>query len=134
MKTQLLYLDESYQKSMDAQVLEVLPEASGKFRILLDRTVFYAMGGGQPTDQGKLTSDSWQADVYQVIIKDGELWHYLNATSAPTVGQTVHGELNWERRFKHMRLHSAGHIIDFSLFLLGYSPNQLTPLKGDHGK
>jgi Ser-tRNA(Ala) deacylase AlaX len=134
MKTQLLYLDDSYQKSMDAQILEFLPESEGKYRILLDKTVFYAMGGGQPTDQGMLTASPWTGEVYQVMIKDGELWHYVTSTSAPTVGDIVRGTINWDRRYKNMRLHSAGHIIDFAIYLLGYSPKQLTPLKGDHGK
>lgn len=134
MQTTLLYLDDSYLKEVDARILDVQPEADGKYRLLLDQTVFYAMGGGQPTDQGTLTTPTWTGTVYQVMIKDGELWHYVTAATAPTVGDTVHGTLNWDRRYKHMRLHSAGHIIDFALFLLGYSPTTLSPLKGDHGK
>lgn len=134
MKTSLLYLDDSYLKEMDATIREVIPDGDGKFKILLDKTVFYAMGGGQPTDQGTLSSSDWKGEVYQVMMKDGELWHFVKAATAPKMGEAVHGEINWERRYKHMRLHSAGHIIDFALFLLGYSPKELSPLKGDHGK
>lgn len=134
MKTQLIYLDDSYQKEMDAQILNVVPDGEGKYKIILDKTVFYAMGGGQPTDQGKLTSDSWTGDIYQVMIKDGELWHFVNAPSTPTIGSTVHGIIDWDRRYKNMRYHTGGHIVDFALFLLGYSPKQLVPLKADHGK
>ncbi len=134
MKTQLIYLDDSYQKEMDAQILEVVPDGDGKYKLILDKTVFYAMGGGQPTDQGKLTSDSWSGDVYQVLVKDGELWHFINTQSAPVIGDKVHGEINWERRYKNMRYHSGGHIVDFALFLIGYSPKKLCPLKADHGK
>lgn len=134
MKTKLLYLGDSYLKTMEAQILEVQEEAPGKWRIILDKTVFYPMGGGQSTDQGMLKSDSWEGQVYQVMMKDGEVWHYINSQSAPQVGMQVQGEINWERRYKHMRLHSAGHVVDFALFLLGYSPKQLMPFKGDHGK
>ncbi|MEI6533566.1 MAG: alanyl-tRNA editing protein [Candidatus Roizmanbacteria bacterium] len=134
MKTQLIYLNDSYQKEMDATILEVIPDGEGKFKVLLDKTVFYAMGGGQSTDQGTLTSSVWNGDVYQVMIKDGELWHYVKAQIAPIVGDIIHGVINWERRYKHMRYHSAGHIIDFALYLLGYSPKNLTPIKADHGK
>lgn len=134
MKTDLLYLNDSYQKQMDTLILEILPESDGKYRIMLDKTVFYAMGGGQPTDQGTLTSESWKGDVYQVMIKDGELWHYVNAASAPNIGDSIHGEINWDRRFKNMKVHTAGHIIDFAIYMLGLSPSKLTPLKGDHGK
>ncbi len=134
MKTMPLYLDDSYLKEMDASILEAIPESNGRYRLLLDKTVFYPMGGGQPTDQGKLTSPTWAGDVYQVMIKDGEIWHYVNSPALPANSLTVHGEINWERRYKHMRLHSAGHVVDFALYQLGYSPSLLTPQKGDHGK
>lgn len=134
MKTQLLYLDNSYQREMDAQILEVQPDGAGKYKIILDKTIFYTMGGGQPTDQGTLAFPSWSGEVYLVQIKDGQLWHFVNAKSAPNVGDLVHGVINWDRRYKNMRYHSAGHIIDFALFLLGYSPQQLNPQKADHGK
>lgn len=134
MKTQQVYLDDSYQQEMDAQILEAIPDGEGKWKLILDKTVFYAMGGGQPTDQGKLISSNWQGDVYQVMIKDGELWHFVNATAAPTVGDSIHGVIDWDRRYKNMRYHSAGHIIDYALYMLGYSPKQLSPQKADHGK
>lgn len=134
MKTQLIYLDDSYQKAMDAQILEVIPEGERKYKLILDKTAFYAMGGGQPTDQGTLKSASWSGEVYQVMMKDGELWHYVNASIAPSVKDIVHGEINWERRYKNMRYHTAGHIVDFALYLIGYSPKQLHPVKADHGK
>ncbi len=134
MKTQLLYMNDSYLKEMDAYILEVFTESEGRYKLLLDKTVFYAMGGGQPTDQGVLTSDGWKGDVYQVLMKDGEIWHYVSATSKPAPDSHVHGVVNWERRYKHMRLHNAGHIVDFALYQLGYTPGQLIPLKGDHGK
>lgn len=134
MKTEPLYLEDSYLKEVDAQVLQILPEGTHRYRLLLDKTVFYPMGGGQPTDQGKLTSGNWSADVYQVLMKDGEIWHYVQSTVPPNEGLTVHGAINWERRYKHMRLHSAGHVVDFAMFLLGYSPKTLMPFKGDHGK
>ncbi len=134
MNTIPIYLTDSYQTAMDAQILEVIPEGTGKYRILLSQTVFYPMGGGQPTDQGHLASANWNADVYQVMMKDGEIWHYMNSTVEPKIGENVHGEINWDRRYKNMKVHSAGHIVDFALFLLGLTPDILTPLKGDHGK
>lgn len=134
MKTQLIYLDDSYQKEMDTQILEVQPDGDGKYKLILDKTIFYAMGGGQPTDQGTLISPSWQGEVYLVQVRDGELWHFVNARSAPIVGDTVHGVINWDRRYKNMKYHSGGHIIDFALYLLDYSPKQLNPQKADHGK
>jgi alanyl-tRNA synthetase len=134
MQTQLLYLDDSYLKTMEAKIVDVKEESAGKWRIILDKTVFYPMGGGQSTDQGVLKSENWEGQVYQVMMKDGEVWHYVTSSQQPEVGTTVTGEINWERRFKHMRLHSAGHVVDFAIFMLGFSPEKLMPFKGDHGK
>jgi len=134
MQTKQLYLDDSYLKEMDTKVLEVKSEGEGRWRLLLDQTVFYPMGGGQPTDQGKLSSSQWSADVYMVMMKDGEIWHYVNSPAIPEQGAILHGIINWDRRYKNMRVHSAGHVVDFAMFLLGYSPKKLMPYKGDHGK
>ena len=134
MKTQQLYLSDSYIKEMDTEVLEVIPEQGNRYRVLLSQTVFYPMGGGQPTDQGTLASDTWNGSVYQVMMKDGEIWHYVESPTSPTIGLTLHGTINWDRRFLNMRLHSGGHVVDFAMFLLEYSPKILSPMKGDHGK
>jgi alanyl-tRNA synthetase len=134
MRTQLLYLDDSYQKEMDAKILEIVPDGQDKYKIILDSTVFYAMGGGQPTDQGILSSDTWNGQVYQVMIKDGELWYFVKASTPPILGDHIHGVIDWERRYRNMRYHTGGHIIDFAIFLLGYCPKQLSPIKADHGK
>lgn len=134
MKTQPLYLIDSYKTSMEAQILEVVSEGAGKQRLILDQSVFYPMGGGQPTDQGQISSANWKADVYQVMMKNGQIWHYVKSSTQPKVGDTVHGQINWERRYKNMKVHSAGHVVDFSLFVLGLTPKTLLPIKGDHGK
>ncbi len=134
MKTKPIYLDDSYLKEMDASVLEVHLEAENKYRVILDQTVFYPMGGGQPTDQGTLENDSWKAEVYMVMLKNGEIWHYLNSPGAPKAGDKVHGQINWDRRYKNMRVHSGGHVVDFAMYVIGYSPKSLMPIKGDHGK
>ncbi len=133
MKTKAFYLDDSYLKEMDAEILEVLPEGEGRYKLILDQTVFYPMGGGQATDQGKLDGDL-ATEVYQVLNKDGEIWHFVKPNNSPTVGMKVHGSINWDRRYKNMKLHSAGHIIDFAMYILGYSPRTLVPIKADHDK
>lgn len=129
-----MYLDNSYLKEMTTTILEVIPETKGKWKIILKETVFYPMGGGQPTDQGMLYSKDWQGKVYQVLLQKGTIYHYVESENPPPCGVEVRGEINWERRYLHMRSHSAGHVIDFALYLLGYSPKQLMPVKADHGK
>ncbi len=132
MKTKQLYIDDSYLKEMDGEILEVVPEGAN-YKIILDQTVFYPMGGGQATDQGNLTGDL-TAEVYQVLNKDGEIWHFVKTSTSPKVGMKIHGVINWDRRYKNMKLHSAGHIVDFAMYILGYSPKTLVPIKADHNK
>lgn len=135
MLTQAIYLTDPYQKSMDAKVVSVALESPGMWRLILDQTVFYPMGGGQPTDQGTvLFADGTAGEVNRVLLKDGEINHYVKMAREPLVAETLQGTIDWERRFKHMKIHSAAHVIDFAMFLLGFSPHQLKPLKGDHGK
>lgn len=134
MKTQQLYLDDSYLKEMDVEIITVEEEGAGKYRLILDKTVFYPIGGGQATDQGILTAPDWKGEVYQVMMKEGEVWHYVTTSTPPNIGLTVHGEINWDRRYKNMQKHSAGHIVDFAMYVLGYSPTTLIPFKGDHDK
>lgn len=134
MKTKLLYLDDSYQKEMDATILEATEDPQGRIVLVLDQTVFYPIGGGQASDQGKLTGKNWEGKVIEIVIKDGEVRHFVKAKSVPKVGDKVHGELDWDRRYKLMKIHSGGHIVDFAMHLLGYSPEPLMPYKGDHGK
>lgn len=135
MKTKPIYLQDPYLKEMQASILQVIPEKEGVYRIILDQTIFYPMGGGQPTDQGVfIFADGSKGDVYQVLLKEGEINHYVKKSSPPQQSEKIKGIINWERRYKNMQVHSAGHIIDFAMFLLGYSPSILHPLKGDHGK
>jgi alanyl-tRNA synthetase len=135
MKTKALYLHDPYQKQVEAEVIEVIPEAAGVWRVVLDQTVFYPMGGGQPTDQGTLSfASGHKGEVYQVLLKDGEIHHYVRMERAPEVGEKLVGEIDWERRYKNMKVHAAGHVIDFAMHILGYSPVVLKPIKGDHGK
>ncbi len=133
MKTKPLYMTDPYLKSMDSTLLDVIKEGDVT-RLILDQTVFYPMGGGQPTDQGKLYLDDTVLDVYQVLMKEGEINHYVKNAPSIEAGKKIKGEINWDRRFKHMRIHSAAHVIDFALHMLGFVPAILKPIKGDHGK
>lgn len=103
--TELMYQIDSYLRSFDAVVTSVDAE---RHAIFLDRTAFYPGGGGQPNDEGWLTVDGQRLRVARVergnahVIEDGEL---------PAVGASVQGELDWERRYRLMRTHTAMHIL-----------------------
>lgn len=134
--TDLLYLEDAYLKEMEATIIEVAKEAEGQQRwlLVLDKTIFYPKGGGQATDLGFLFTDIWKGKVSQVLLKEGKILHYVEGDQPPLVGTVVKGTLDWNRRYLNMRLHSAGHVVDFALYLLGYSPSPLMPFKGDHEK
>ncbi|MDP1836101.1 MAG: alanyl-tRNA editing protein [Chlamydiales bacterium] len=134
MQTKLLYLEHSYVQTMTAKVVSVTAETPGRWKIVLDQTVFYPLGGGQPTDQGTLVGEGWSGSVNQVLLKEGEICHFVDSATEPPVGITVVGTLDWPRRFLNMRRHSAAHVIDFAMYQLGYAPKPLYPTKGDHSK
>ena len=108
MSTELLYLRDAYLTEFDATVVDSEPTDEG-CRVALDRTAFYPTGGGQPHDTGTIAGLS-VADVR----KEGELvWHALQAggLASPKVGDTVHGIVEWDRRHKLMRTHTALHVL-----------------------
>jgi misacylated tRNA(Ala) deacylase len=108
--TEALFRDDAYLRSTAAIVTAV-----GERGIELDRTVFYPLGGGQPGDTGTLT----RADGSRIAIVDtrkGEspnrIMHLLAPGSAvPAPGEGVTLELDWERRYALMRLHTALHVM-----------------------
>lgn len=102
--TELLYLRDAYLREFEAGVVEVDPDGR---RVSLDRSAFYPTGGGQPHDTGTLAG----APVEDVR-KDGDrVWHRLGDGELPTVGQTVAGTLDWDRRHRLMRTHTALHVL-----------------------
>ena len=109
MSENLCYTD-AYVRTTDAVVVEVDPEAHA---VLLDRTVFYPGGGGQPADEGMLTGES--GDDWRVTgakKRGDDIWHTIHADDElPAVDTRVTAELDWERRHRLMRTHSALHVL-----------------------
>jgi misacylated tRNA(Ala) deacylase len=104
---------DSYLRSTDATVLEVRDDG-----VVLDRTVFYARGGGQPGDTGSLSWDGGSARVTDTVKVDGEHVHVLDPEGgqAPPEGTNVVAEIDWERRYRMMRTHTALHALSGIIF------------------
>jgi len=102
--TTLLFQTDSYLREFDAAVVDVDPDQQ---RLVLDRTAFYPGGGGQPYDRGQI--DRWE--VVKVKKEGGTVWHWLSGEGLPAVGDVLHGTMDWERRYKLMRTHTAMHIL-----------------------
>ena len=106
--TERLYEDDAQLPTMRAQVL-----ASGPEGIVLDRTVFYARGGGQPGDVGLLRWDDGETEITDTIKGEGPAILHVPAAGAtlPPVGAAVTGAIDWDRRQRLMRMHTAMHLL-----------------------
>ena len=103
--TELLYLRDAYLTKFSARVVGVRDDA-----IALDQTLFYPTGGGQANDTGVLAGRR----VTDVRKDGGDVWHTVAAADdlpLPSVGDTVEGEIDWERRHQLMRTHTALHVL-----------------------
>ncbi len=108
--TERLYYDDAYLTEFDAAVTECV-ERDGKCHVRLDRSAFYPTSGGQPYDTGTL-GDARVTDVY--VGEDHDVYHVTDRPLA--VGATVHGHIDWPRRFDHMQQHAGDHMIASALW------------------
>ena len=123
--TELLYQTDSYLVEFDAVVTNSLPEEKA---IVLDRTAFYPGGGGQPNDIGTLNG----IPVVKVRKSADKVLHLLDG-NLPPEGTKIHGVIDWDRRYKLMRTHTAMHVLcgtvfrDYGALVTG---GDMEPLKG----
>ena len=103
--TDLLFHDHSYLQEFDATVTDV-----AEIGVALDRAAFYIGGGGQPSDLGILTADGREY-VVTGVKRDGGLLVHLIDGDRPAAGSSVSGRIDWERRYRLMRTHTALHIL-----------------------
>jgi misacylated tRNA(Ala) deacylase len=125
--TEPLFQQDAYLRSCEARVVEVLPGG-----VVLDRTVFYPLGGGQPGDTGVLRA------------REGREWRVLEARKGeagrvvhplapgldpPVAGESVEATIDWERRYAHMRMHSCLHLLG-SVLRYGVTGGQIAADRG----
>ena len=105
----ILYMDDipsCYIRDFEAVVKRVDHEEG---YIVLDRTAFYPLGGGQPNDTGKISWDGGNANVIDVR-KKNRIFHYITG-DIPEVETRVDCSIDWDKRFAHMRMHTAQHLL-----------------------
>ena len=123
--TELLFQTDSYLREFDAVVTRTLPDEKA---VVLDRTAFYPGGGGQPNDVGTVNG----MPVTRVRKAGDDVLHLMEG-ELPLVGSSVHGLLDWDRRYKLMRTHTAMHVLcgtvfrDYGALVTG---GDMEPLKG----
>ena len=106
--TETVFYQDSYATRCDATVT-----ATGDRTVTLDRTVFYPMGGGQPGDTGKLLfGDGVEIAVIDTRSDGDNIVHYVEGdTPSPSVDDAVIAEIDWNRRYRHMRMHTCLHLL-----------------------
>ncbi len=100
-----LFLEDSYLKEFESPVAKL----SGR-EVVLARTAFYPGGGGQPADKGSLGIGPINASVVDTRREGGDIVHVLDSAIPETV-RKLKGKLDWERRYAHMRYHTALHVL-----------------------
>jgi alanyl-tRNA synthetase len=102
-ETKRLYWADPYREEFDATVLSLVGN-----EVVLDQTCFYPRGGGQVSDTGTIGS----IRVTEVIDQgEGAIVHVLEKPLPAKTGDLVHGKIDWEKRYRTMRLHSASHLL-----------------------
>lgn len=111
--TELLFQTDSYIKEFEAKIIEISEDA-----LVLDKTAFSYQGGGLQSDTGIIqTKGGEQYKVKQVIFRKGKVLHsVIPAPSEDLIGQTITCSINWEPRYRQMRMHTALHAISAILY------------------
>jgi misacylated tRNA(Ala) deacylase len=100
--TRRIYWEDMYAREFDAKVASIQGD-----RVVLDQTAFYPRGGGLVSDIGKLG----EANVKETVKEGEEVYHIVDNPAVLKVGETVHGTIDWDRRYKVMKMHTTAHIL-----------------------
>jgi len=108
--TRLLYYEDAYLKEFVSNV-NSSREMNGQWRIILDQTAFYPLGGGQPADTGMIKGVNGEATVKDVRMEHGLAVHMAEVRGKIGEGEQVTGILDWNRRYGLMRNHTLAHLM-----------------------
>ena len=125
--TKFLFRDDAYLREATATVTSITSEGG----IILDQSLFYPTSGGQPGDAGMLSWDGGRIDIATTVKAEGADNVLLPAepVALPAVGQEIRQVLNWDRRYRHMRVHTALHLLSV-VIPLPVSGGAIAPEKG----
>ena len=107
--TKELFREDGYLKQCSASISAILDD-----KVIVDQTVFYPLGGGQPGDSGTLLREDGSALNITDTFKDrdtGQIMHQVEGSTLPQVGEQVTLKVDWDRRYQIMRLHSCMHML-----------------------
>jgi Ser-tRNA(Ala) deacylase AlaX len=118
---------------MSAEIVSISKDEQGHTVLALDSTIFYPESGGQPSDIGTITGEYGSAQVLHARYAQGVVLHQCDVEGHFHEGEAVRLNINWDARYRHMRAHTAGHVLHDALMQLPHPPN-LFPVKGNHKK
>ena len=109
--TRKLYLDGTYLFESPAIITRATSDEKGCY-ILLDQSIFYPQGGGQPSDQGVIKGDGFELQVFRVLQIEDEIRHYINEPNeAILIGSTILCILDQHRRISNAKYHTSAHLL-----------------------
>ena len=116
-----LFEENAYLREFKAKIININIEEK---TIELDNTAFYARSGGQPGDIGEIIQENRIIEVKDTIKKDNKIINIINKTENLDKGIEIIGKIDWEKRYKHMKMHSALHLM-CSVIPLGVTGGQI---------
>ena len=103
----MLFIEDPYLKDFDATILNI-----DSNKIILDRTAFYAKSGGQPGDIGKIILNGKEINIIDTVYDNKQnILHVCENSNDLKIDEKIKGKINWEIRYKHMRMHTALHLL-----------------------
>ena len=100
--------EDSYTKEFKSKIINLDKE---NYLVELENTFFYGKGGGQPGDIGVLITELGNVNVTETIKKDEKILHKVDSTNNLRIGEIVKGKLDWDKRYKFMKMHTALHLL-----------------------
>ena len=123
-----IFEENAYTKEIETEIIEINTE---KNTIELKDTIFYGKSGGQPGDIGEIVADEQKIDVIETIKTGGDIKNIVENINVLSINQKITARINWDKRYKYMRMHSALHLMCASIPLgvtggqIGYEKSRL---------
>ena len=123
-----IFEENAYTKEIETEIIEINKENN---TIELKDTIFYGKSGGQPGDIGEIIADGQKIDVIETIKTGGDIKNILENINVLSINQKITARINWDKRYKYMRMHSALHLMCASIPLgvtggqIGYEKSRL---------
>lgn len=130
MKTKQVYYEDPYKTELKTTILEIQEGSDSLQNIILTETIFFPEGGGQTGDRGEIVGKNGNAKIEYTRTMNDEIVHQGKINGELKKGDKVVAKIDWNWRYKYMKIHTAGHLIHDVFMTLAKG---LTPQKGSHG-